>query len=168
MWPSFAELVVINSLILSLLSNSDNQFYGQPGSLIESWSVSVPVSYAGIVSVTPSMPVELLAHTVYWLQIAPGNSSVNAGWNLNSTGAVGIIYQTTNGTLYTAGTSNVSAFEVLGTPLGVVPEPGFAVLPLPLLLLAIGYAKACRRIRCTRSSLPQVFLGSPITVHNRI
>ncbi len=124
-----------NSMILNLLNDSS----GQPGSVIESWTVMNLPPLVGstntLESVAPSGLVHLLAGTSYWVQIEPGDTSTLDFWNWNSTGATGPRYGTALGSVFTD-TNTVGALRVLGTT-SAVPEPGFVVLPAATLLFSV-------------------------------
>jgi PEP-CTERM motif-containing protein len=127
----------INSIILNLLTDAD----GQPGTLIESWTVGNLPFFGStnntLQSVTTVGVVPLVAGTQYWVQASPGGGPFTWGvWNQNSTGATGPFYLTETGLPPESGTNTVGALQILGTPTSVVPEPGSVQL-LGLVLLSL-------------------------------
>jgi hypothetical protein len=131
----------INSVKVDLLQDSN----GVPGALIESWNLRNldPFGSVGVVeTVAPVSTVSLLGGTEYWVEVTPRvedtprNGGTWAGWNWNSQGVSGDFYQTSDGTVINSGPNTLPAFEVLGTVVTAVPEPGF-VLPVASLLAAL-------------------------------
>jgi hypothetical protein len=106
-----------NSATVTL--NSDSS--GLPGAVLATWNLSsLPVfgTCCTVETLTPSSTVFLSAGTQYWIVAAPGASNTWDAWNLNNTGATGLIAFDNGTGFFGVSGRTLSAFDVLG-----VPEP---------------------------------------------
>lgn len=107
-----------DSVVVSLT----NDLLGNPGSPIESWTISdlpnIFLFNGAIQTVSPTSAVTLLAGHEYWMEVAPSAVDTLADWNtVDQIGSLGI---SSNGGPFLIQDGFVPAFDVLGTS---VPEP---------------------------------------------
>src|SRR5271157_4612032 len=116
-----------NQVIVQL--QNDNA--GSPGSIIESYSISVLPTFGGSSSdhlsvAFSSLDPTLTAGTQYWLSVLPAVPSTLVNWNVNSTGYTGLALSSDGGATWNFSSSRVEpAFRVDSAP---VPEPSSLVL----------------------------------------
>lgn len=128
-----------NSVTVELMSDSG----GQPGSVLQSWSVNGLPSLGtccALQTLLGNGTIPLTSGTPYWVAVLPAGADTRAGWNLNSTGAAGTQFENQGAGWFQYSTSQaLGAFEVQGVqnPGTGVPEPGTAVLTLAAGMLAL-------------------------------
>jgi PEP-CTERM motif-containing protein len=135
-----------NDFIVTLQSDSS----GLPGAVLESWELAAdlpPLGHAnpGAETLLASSAVTLQADQQYWLVVAGGTDTTSGAWNFSSTDALGLEAIRLNGGSFTVDSATwfnpMSAFDVLGTPVGAVPEPSSALLVGAVILGLV----TCRR-----------------------
>lgn len=135
----------VNAAVVQLLADD----HGLPGARVASWVLS-GLPTVGTNTLQPAQQIgglsgiRLTGGTPYWL-VANGLGNW-VGWAATSSGAVGpfAVSQDAGASWAISLGTSQAAFQVLGTPVGAVPEPAAAVL-LGLGLAALGFAT--RRLR---------------------
>jgi hypothetical protein len=118
-----------NSAVISLFSDASDA----PGALLGSWAVSgQPDNPLPITTVSGISGVTLTSGASYFLEISPGGTETQDGWNYNGLSETGEVYDPPYGGL----DLTLPAFDVLGTPLASVPEPS-SLLISGMALLAL-------------------------------
>jgi hypothetical protein len=125
-----------NSLTISLDADSG----GNPGALIESFTISgaMPafgsVSSGNLVLATSVLNPLLTAGTQYWVVLSvPNDGNTWAAWNWNSIGDTGGFAQSDNGSPLIGGTNTRSAMRITA-----IPEPASVVLAGTSLVVLLG------------------------------
>lgn len=128
-----------NSFFAALYTASGNN----PGTLIEQWdnlSSSQPFGgCCGLLTISGISGVNLTQGQSYFLVLGPTDlsSTLWAAWNLNTTGASGLLLQTSTGCANGSADgcvwsqfpgSSLGAFDVLGSSGQTVPEPSSLLL----------------------------------------
>jgi hypothetical protein len=123
-----------NAATVSLTSDAG----GQPGSVLESWSVSgLPTQDGNFhtpVTVTDATNQALVAGTTYWVVVSTTDSSTSLTWMFSNTGGGGNPVQANHATSDDGGSTwataidSQSAFEVTDTAGVAAPEPSTIVL----------------------------------------
>jgi len=104
-------------ITLALASDSN----GLPGSVLESWSLTLSGNTNALYSVTSLLNPVLTAGTTYWLEALPGAND-NSGWGVTSFGHTIAVSHSAG--IWTATTNEwESAFDVNGTAASATPEP---------------------------------------------
>ena len=116
----------VNTFFAALYTANGNL----PGTLIAQWNnLSSSTTFGqccGLVTITGISGVELTVGTSYFLVLGPMklNSTTSETWNLNSTGATGLVLYANNGcqngsgngcSWNSKGTQTLGAFDVLGS-----------------------------------------------------
>jgi len=122
------DRVPVNQLALSLCSDAS----GQPGGVIESWTIPVPVDYGFGIPHPPFQASSVLkptlaAGTQYWLMSEAATDQSILVWNDNSIGDWGPVSTRTNGGAWSIYSGLRGAFQVNGTA-QAVPEPATVAL----------------------------------------
>lgn len=125
---------------------------GQPGTLLEDWSVSVPGFPAQLVTLTSVQNPLLSADTPYWFVISLTSAQKNElAWYQNSQGVDGGIwlgFGLTNLTQFTPG-SPTPAIQLNSTAEASTPEPASGILLGSALLLLLVKRQTATRKRQT-------------------
>src|SRR5579862_3463315 len=109
-----------NSAVISLFTDDSDA----PGTLLGSWAVSgQPDNPLPVTTVSGISGVTLTSGASYFLEILPGDTTTQDGWNYNGLGETGEVFDPPYGGL----DLTLPAFDVLGTPLASVPEPASLV-----------------------------------------
>lgn len=100
-----------------------------PGTALGSWVVSNLPPFGStsnqVATISGIGGIALSAGANYFLVVAPADSTTWDAWNLNATGATGLVDQQIDGTWTLFPGSTLSAFDVLS---GTTPEPSTFVL----------------------------------------
>ncbi|MBZ5609646.1 MAG: hypothetical protein LAP38_15400 [Acidobacteriia bacterium] len=117
-----------NSVTVDLMSDSG----GSPGSVLDSWNVSgLPAfgSCCTLQALLANNTTTLASGTPFWVAVLPGAADTYAVWNLDSTGALGDVFEDQgSGFALFGADATVGAFQVLGDPSTAVPEPRSGML----------------------------------------
>jgi MYXO-CTERM domain-containing protein len=140
-----------NELTLSI--NADNN--GLPGGVLESYDLTHAFGVDQIDTATSTLQPLLVDGSNYWIVAAftnPASTQDHAVWNLSNNSSATFspsAFSTDNGTTWAASgqTTQMSVFDVLGTPSGV-PEPGPSTQIGAGLLLLAGLGIWRRRTVC--------------------
>jgi hypothetical protein len=102
-----------NSVVVSL--NEDNG--GIPGKVLHRWTVTNLPTFGTcctLAVIRGSRALQITKGTQYWVVARPAVSDTWDAWNLNSTGATGLLAQKINGTWSQFSGATLSAFAVFG------------------------------------------------------
>ena len=134
-----------NQLFISIDADSS----GLPGATLESFTINNELPQVGTYSsgnlllATSVIHPLLTAGSQYWVVLSAPDTTW-AGWNFNSTGVTGPLYQSNNGVPVNSGTLTLGAMRITGN---VVPEPSSLVLSCMAALSLLG----CGLARCGKA-----------------
>lgn len=116
------QSVSVNEVALSICSDAG----GQPGAVLESWTIPVPIEYGFGFIYNPPLSANsvlnplLTSGTRYWLLAEAATDESVLEWNLSSPTDVGSLSFRMNGGAWTTYETERSAFQVNGSD---IPEP---------------------------------------------
>ena len=111
-----------NGAVIDLVTDES----GVPGTVVlASWTVSQlpPSEPTTLITLTPTAAVTLNRGAKYWLVVKGAASDTLDFWSGNASGLTGTLTSLDEGASWNNGILNLSAFDVLGAPVGNVPAP---------------------------------------------
>ncbi len=120
MYPEIPGYFTSNTLDVWLMSDSG----GLPGTIMASFSVSIPFNSSGIYTVSSASHPLLTSGATYWVAVSP-DGSARAAWLANNQGLMGLAVGHFGPPFGLNDSQLTPAFRVEGTP---VPEPGILIL----------------------------------------